>query len=74
MSTRAPRAIAGRPKEWGPGYGHAAECDRVRIGLRAPGQMARAGFWLNLAGALLAATMAYFFAGSLLDLDLRGKG
>lgn len=37
-------------------------------------QMARAGFWLNLAGALLAATMAYFFAGSLLDLDLRGKG
>jgi hypothetical protein len=36
--------------------------------------MARAGFWLNLAGALLAATMAYFFAGSLLDLDLRGKG
>jgi sodium-dependent dicarboxylate transporter 2/3/5 len=37
-------------------------------------QMARAGFWLNLAGALLAATMAYFFAGSLLDLDLGGKG
>jgi hypothetical protein len=25
-------------------------------------------------GALLAATMAYFFAGSLLDLDLRRAG
>lgn len=34
-------------------------------------QMVRAGFWLNLGGALLAAAMTYFFAGSLLHLDLR---
>jgi uncharacterized membrane protein YdjX (TVP38/TMEM64 family) len=33
--------------------------------------MARAGFWLNLFGAVLAALMAYFFAGALLHLDLR---
>jgi sodium-dependent dicarboxylate transporter 2/3/5 len=34
-------------------------------------QMVRAGFWLNLVGAMLATVMAYFFAGALLDLDLR---
>jgi sodium-dependent dicarboxylate transporter 2/3/5 len=37
-------------------------------------QMVRAGFWLNLVGALLAAVMAYFFAGLLLPLDLSGGG
>jgi sodium-dependent dicarboxylate transporter 2/3/5 len=34
-------------------------------------QMARAGFWLNLVGAVPATLMAYFFGGALLHLDLR---
>lgn len=37
-------------------------------------QMVRAGFWLNLLGALLVAVMGYFFAGALLPLDLGGAG
>ena len=36
-------------------------------------QMVRAGFWLNLLGALLVAVMGHFFAGALLPLDLQRK-
>jgi hypothetical protein len=71
MSTRAPRAIAGRPKKWGPAMATPPNAIVFGSGYVRLAQMARAGFWLNLAGALPAATMAYFFAGSL--LDLRGK-
>jgi solute carrier family 13 (sodium-dependent dicarboxylate transporter), member 2/3/5 len=35
-------------------------------------QMVKAGVWLNLVGALLVTTMAYFLAGTLLRLDLGG--
>jgi sodium-dependent dicarboxylate transporter 2/3/5 len=36
-------------------------------------QMVRAGFWLNLIGVLLVTAMGYFFAGTLLHLDLGGR-
>ncbi len=36
-------------------------------------QMVRAGFWLNLIGVLLVSLVGYFFAGSVLRLDLGGR-